>query len=282
MNVLFTGKGTSGSWKIRGEQLGKAVGGTVVKDADPKTMSQHNAIFFVKRVSDFHYERLRKAVVPWIWDVVDAWPQPGGNSWGRERALEWLRMELRRLRPDGVVFPTRAMEEDADWYTPSLVLPHHANTEYVRATRPVSEKIRVVGYEGSFHYLGKWLPTLEKECSKRGWQLNIGTRLFDADVVVALRDTTGYTSPAWKSNVKLANAHALGVPAVCCVEKGYVEFSAGTERWVTEPKDLSEAFDELEPHEFRVSLRERMLASVIPVERVAAKLSEWMRQCRFC
>ena len=31
MKILITGRGTSGSWKIRGEQLGQAIGATVAE-----------------------------------------------------------------------------------------------------------------------------------------------------------------------------------------------------------------------------------------------------------
>jgi hypothetical protein len=282
MSILVTGKGTSGSWVIRGQQLGAAVGATVIKNADQKTMSQFDVVIAVKRVSDFMLADLASSGTPWIWDVVDAWPQPDGNAWSRQRAVEWLRMEIRRLRPDGIIFPTTRMMEDADFVGPCMVLPHHANPKYVTMANIIREDVKTVGYEGAPHYLGKWRAAIDRECSVRGWHFIINGDLEECDIGVALRDVEGYPSPSWKSNVKLANLQALGIPAICSPEAGYVQFSSGTEQWVDDEKTLRSAFNVFSSYDYRLSVRQRMQDSIITIGRVREELLSWLALSKFC
>lgn len=219
MKILVTGNGKSGSWRIRGEQLGAAIGATVWPNACVPDIRRHDLTVCVKRVAD---GILANPGRRWVWDIVDAWPQPHGNNWSRDQAVSWLRDVIRRNRPYAMVFPTTQMQQDSGFDGPSLVLPHHAWPKYQR--QHVAEKVTAIGYEGAEHYLGRWRPILEAECNARGWEFIVNGDLTRCQIGIALRDCTGYAPYAWKSNVKLANFQALGIPAIVSPQVSYREF----------------------------------------------------------
>lgn len=222
MKILVTGNGKSGSYKIRAEQLGAAIGATVKPNANVPDIKFHDLTVCVKRICD---GILANPSRRWVWDIVDAWPQPHGNNWSRDQAVSWLREAIRRNRPYAMVFPTTQMQQDAEFDGPSLVLPHHAWPKYQR--QPVAEKVTAIGYEGAEHYLGRWRPILEAECAARGWEFIVNGDLTKCQIGIALRDCTGYAPYAWKSNVKLANFQALGIPAIVSPQVSYREFGGG-------------------------------------------------------
>lgn len=274
MEILITGKGSSGSWKIRAEQLGEAIGAIVQPNAEPHDCKQADVIVVVKRTPRAVLDAVRRSGKPWVWDIVDAWPQPFGNAWGRDSALDWLRSELDFLKPNAVVFPTTQMRLDSEWERQALVLPHHAWPKY--SPHVVSEKVARVGYEGAAHYLGRWQEVVEKECSRRGWEFKLGG-LEQCDIGVAFRDVGGYPAKAWKANTKLANMQALGIPFVGHRELSYVEFGSGSEFFVDTREQLAAALDALACYEARLEISEAMQAACPVLESVAAKYANWLR-----
>ena len=101
-----------------------------------------------------------------------------------------------------------------------------------------------VGYSGARHYLGRYASEIAKLCIERGgYFYDDGIEL--ADFAICIRDTAGYAPRHWKSNVKLANAQALGIPALCSPESGYQETSTGGVLWIESPEQLRQAFDKL-------------------------------------
>lgn len=275
--VLITGKGSSGSWKIRGEQLGDAIGAVVQPNAEPHDCKQADVVVIVKRTPRAVLEAVRKSGRPWVWDIVDAWPQPFGNAWGRETALEWLRSELDYLKPHAVVFPTSQMRIDSGWEGPALVLPHHAWPKY--SPHVVAGSVSRVGYEGAAHYLGRWQAMLEKECRRRGWEFRLGG-LDQCDIGVAFRDVGGYPAQAWKANTKLANMQALGIPFVGHRELSYVEFGSGSEFFVETLEQLASVFDTLTCHDTRLEIAEAMRAATPSLQQTAETYAKWLSAFR--
>lgn len=277
MNLLVTGRGTSGSWQIRGVQLGEAIGATVLPqafDADP-----FDVVVIVKRAPADMALRARLAGVPVIWDVVDAWPQPVGNTWSRDECHAWLRLQVRAIKPAGIVAATRAMAADcADFGVPVLALPHHARPGL--DANPIREHVQTVGYEGGEAYITGWRAAIEAECKRRGWRFVINpARLADVDIVLALRDATGYAPRHWKSNVKLANAQASGTPFVGVREAGYLETAIGTcEKWADTPEELKRAFDALTPQGERRRAAQWMRSVAPALDQVAIKYRTWLEQ----
>lgn len=280
LNILFTGSGRSGSWQIRGAQLGAAVGATVLPMA--VDVDDFDLVVVVKRIPPELLQRLHKAGAKFVWDIVDAWPQPVGNAWSREEALHWLRRELERVRPFAVVAATRAMAEDVRSVSPDLLvfsLPHHARPGI--SLNPVRTEIAAIGYEGGEAYIAGWRGAIERECDARGWRFVLNpASLAELDVVLALRDATGYAPRHWKSNVKLANAQASATPFIGVAERGYTETAlVGCERFVETPRELAVALDALRPHNerSRVSSWMRAVAPLLPA--VAGDYKLWLAEC---
>lgn len=275
MNVLVTGRGASGSFIIRGAQLGQAIGATVLPkavDFDP-----FDAVVIVKRPPAGMADQVRRAGAVLVWDVVDAWPQPVGNAWGRAECMAWLTQQVQQIKPDGIVAATQAMADDcAEFGVPVLALPHHARPGLDR--NPVREAVQVVGYEGGEGYISGWRAAIEAECKRRGWRFVVNpARLADVDIVLALRDATGYAPRRWKSNVKLANAQGSGTPFIGCREAGYTERAIGTcEKWADTPAELARALDALTPQGERRRASQWMLSVAPTLDQVAGKYREWL------
>jgi hypothetical protein len=274
MHLLITGKGTSGSWEIRGRQLGQAIGATAVPNA--RDVASFDKVVLVKRPTTDLLQRIHRAGVPLIWDQVDPWPQPVGNGWDRARCMEWLADQVKAIRPAGIVAPTKAMAHDCEGFgVPVLALPHHARPGLRQnPIRPV----KVVGYEGAAHYLGRWLPVVQEECAARGWTFTMNpAELAEVDIVLALRDCDGYAPKNWKSNVKLANAQGSGTPVICNREAGYLETMCGAEQWADSAAELAQAFDALTPTAERFAVSRRLKDAVPSIESVAATYLQWLR-----
>lgn len=276
MNILVTGRGTSGSWQIRGEQLGRAIGATVLPRAID--MDPFDAVIVVKRTQPDMIVRARECRVPLVWDVVDAWPQPVGNEWGRDECLTWLYGQVKVIQPVAIVAATRKMAEDcAALGVPVRAIQHHARPGLEQ--NPIREKVQTVGYEGGESYIAGWRRHIEKECKRRGWRFVVNPeRLADVDIVLGLRDATGYAPRHWKSNVKLANAQGSGTPFIGCREAGYLETAIGTcEKWADTPEELKRAFDSLEPHGERRRASQWMMSVAPTLPQVARHYREWLQ-----
>lgn len=275
VKVLVTGRGTSGSWEIRGRQLGAAIGAEV--EAQASKIKGYDLCVIVKRAPADLLRRIRDARVPVVFDIVDAWPQPHGSEWPREQCLAWLRGQIAAIKPVGIVAATNAMAMDcAEFGLPVLWLPHHARPG--QRINPVRPKAQTVGYEGSERHLGWWKGILEAECARRGWAFRLNpTHLAELDIVVALRQAQGYAARNWKSGVKLANAQGSGTPCIVGREAGYTETGCEGEYWADDTDDLSNALDALTSLEARRRAHELLLAGTITLESVAATYTAWLQ-----
>lgn len=277
MKILFTGRGTSGSWQIRGAQMADALGALAVpKVTDAKGM---DVVVLVKRPHAGQLGPLRASSKRLVWDIVDAWPQPEGNTWSRSECLAWLRAQLRAVRPDALIAATRQMVEDCkEFGLPVAYVPHHCRPTL--AHNSIRGAVHAVGYEGSEAYLGKWRRVLEKECKKRGWAFVVNpAHLADVDIVVAMREATGYGPRNWKSNVKLANAQGSGTPFVGNREAGYVEQAVpGCERWADTEEELCTAFSSLLPQKERGRVSSWMLAVAPRLSKVSGQMLRWLQE----
>lgn len=282
--LIVSGTGKSGSWVVRGEQLGAAIGATVQPRA--QSFSGYQGAILVKRPPADLLARVHAARIPVIYDVVDAWPQPEGNRWERNTCMEWLRGCFKQVRPRAVVVASQVMAHDcAECTDPSvkvLVLPHHSRPE--QGVNPVRETVRVVGYEGGEQYLGIWRSVLLGQCAKRGWTFVVNPpSLAQLDIVVAVREHTGYAARSWKSNIKLANAQATGTPCVLSRETAYIENASGAENWAGSEAELSDAFDELSDYGVRrlKSSQLRLMGQRVGLESVAATYKKWLCELNF-
>jgi hypothetical protein len=281
MRILVTGRGTSGSWQVRGVQLGKAIGATVSPNASDLEIRAHDLVILVKRPTPQLLERIHQARKPLVWDQVDSWPQPEGNRWARGECMAWLEHQVKTIKPAGIVAATQEMAFDCGWGAPDqtklLWLPHHSRSG--QDANPIREQVQTVGYEGGLQYLEGWLPHIERQCATRGWRFHVAPkRLADLDIVLALRTDTGYAPRNWKSAVKAANAMGTGTPIIACREGGYLEVDNGGMRWADTPLELSRAFDELTPKDARAAAaaRLKLQAPFVALDRLAKEYARWL------
>lgn len=274
MHLLITGRGTSGSWSIRGQQLGQALGATVLPNA--LDVSPYDVAVLVKRPTADLLERLRQAKVRIVWDVVDSYPQPVGNEWKKDRCLNWLEEMIKMIRPAGIVAATRAMAQDCEGFgVPVLALPHHARPGLRQ--NPI-RPLKVLGYEGGEQYLGRWMPVIRRQCAARGLEFVINPAdVADVDILLALRECDGYAPRNWKSNVKLANAQGNGTPVICNREAGYLETASGGEHWADDESELAAALDALTPTDARRSAAQVLRAAAPEIDSIAATYIAWLR-----
>ena len=268
MKIVVTGNGRSGSWVIRGDQLGKAIGAEVAPKAT--RIVGADLVIGVKRIDPALHRQINGSRL--VWDVVDAWPQQDGiNAWTRARCMVWLTEQITAIRPHAIVAATQKMAEDVRevFSGPVLVLPHHARPHQV--LNPICHSVCNVGYEGGAQYLGQWAFDLMAECKRRRWTFSPSpVRLAHLDIVIAVRSHQGYASRNWKSNVKLANAQATGTPFIGNREAGYLETACGAELWADDMDEMRQAFDALTDQPARQAAHEKLLAARPSLEEVAA------------
>lgn len=277
MKVLVSGRGGAGSWTVRGEQLGKAIGAQVKPNASRADARACDLALVVKRTPEAVLDAIRAAGVPWVFDVVDFYPQPLCSSWDRSEAVAWVRQKLKALKPSAVIWPNKRMAADCEIDLPSTVLPHHHRPGLAR--NPIRPEVKVIGYEGAPVYLDAWRSAIEAECAHRGWRfLANPTHLAELDIVLALRggQWDGYPQRHWKSNVKLANAHGSGTPFVGQPECGYLETASGAEYWAEDARGLRVALDWLTPQDNRLQISERFIQKAYPIEKAAGDLKEFL------
>lgn len=275
--ILFTGNGTSGSWQVRGVQLGAELGARVKPRATLEDCRRADIIVAVKRQRPELIAAIKASRKPWVLDIVDAYPQPACTQWSREEAIGWVRSLIKRLKPIGVIWPNQRMREDCDTGIPGVVIPHHYRPGI--AINPVRETVQTVAYEGSPAYLGEWLEPITQCCLERGWEFLVNPpSLSDADIVLACRGGyhNGYVQRHWKSNVKLANAHGSGTPFIGPKECGYLETSTGMEQWADSPSDLDDCFDRLTEWHYRGQIQKAFLANRYSLEQAARDMREFL------
>ena len=276
--ILFTGGGTSGSWKVRGEQLGTACGAKVKPNAPIQDCKQADVIVAVKRFRPELLDAIRASGRPWVWDVVDFYPQPACSTWHAEGAIQWVQSRIQEYNPTAVIWPNRRMRDDCDIGLPGIVLPHHYRPDC--AVNPIREEVHTVGYEGAPSYIGEWLEPIAQACADRGWTFCVNPpSLADIDIVMACRGSAfnGYVQRHWKSNVKLANAHGSGTPFVGPQECGYRETETGLEQWADCYDDLDDCFDRLSGQHHRETIQKAFLAKRYSVDAAANDLKGFLQ-----
>lgn len=273
MRILTTGRGgKAGSWTIRGYQLGGALG-NVQRMAGVDMIRDHDVVMVVKRIPPGLLANLRKAGKPWIWDLVDFYPQPECGTWSRDQAIDWVHKQLRDHRPDGVIYPTQQMADDIG--APGIVVYHHHRPYLNQAA--IKPKIATVGYEGCPDYLGRWRTALITQCAKMGFRFTDKGLPDGFDVVVAVRDKPhrGYVQQHWKSNVKLANAHGAAVPFIGQRDAGYLETQSGYETWIERYTDITDALETLANPQTRTIIAQQYQQHRITIKQCAERVQAY-------
>jgi hypothetical protein len=275
LKILVTGRNAhSGSFAIRGIQLGEAIGATIKPGATLDACRGADLIVVVKRINGAILEAVRQSGKPWVYDIVDAWRQP--SEWQEEQSVQWLKSRIAMLQPSAMVFGTARMQADSEFKGASLILPHHSWSKY--SPNDIRERLKVVGYEGDPTYLGRWESIIRRACDSLGLNFQINGDMRLADIGIALRDSGGYPARHWKPGTKLSNLHALGIPALCSPEDGYSSVASGAEFWISHEPEVKAALESLTSLEVRQKISATMQASAIRLSDVSETYKAWLSQ----
>ncbi len=237
--ALFVGGG-AGSWQIRGVQVAGALGGRCTAHPTASDWRWAEVVVLVKRAIEAWGPAARASGRPVIWDALDFWTQPDENGQDEAALVAEVRRRREVYRLTHVIGATQAMAEAIG----GVYLPHH-HWPGLRP-EPVRTTARIVAYEGTPKYLGRWFSVLVEACEARGWSFRVNpATLTEADIVVALRDGKwdGDLCRRWKSGVKYANALAGGRPVIAQRSAAFDEI-APVGVLVETPSDMGWAFDQ--------------------------------------
>jgi len=268
MKILFVGNG-NGSWKIRGEQLGAALGARVTSVPRAADFVWADVVVLVKHAGAAFAEAVHRARKPLVWDALDFWRQPEENGLDESQARALLQKQIATIRPSLTIGATEAMAAACG----GVYLPHHSWQGL--SPTPARDVVTTVVYEGKRKHLGRWGKAVQSECARRGWAFVINPPdLRVADIIVAFRDGPwdGWMCQQWKSGVKLVNAIAAGRPVATQPSAAASElYPDGS--FIESPEDLSAAFDLWASRSYRQACFERAvaLAPSLTLESVAAK-----------
>lgn len=213
MKVLIVGAG-KGSWQMRGQQLGAALGARVTSSPTDDDFRWCDLVVLIKKHAVNFAPRAHKAGKPIVWDALDFWSQPAQNRYTRDSALLALRSQAKVIKPALIIGATKEMTADAESLGfKSAYLPHHSWNGL--APTPPREVVATVAYEGNPAYLGRWHGWVKEACDKRGWSFVVNPpNLAEVDIIVSFRDGAwdGWICREWKSGVKVVNSVAAARP----------------------------------------------------------------------
>lgn len=266
--VCFLGDGCSGSWRIRAEQVADCVEqwrALPTRLLNERLADQFDVFCFVKRLDAALASELRARGKTVVYDLVDPWKQPddGLTYQTLEEVLAFWQVILSGLPVDGVIFPNWTMRNDLGHLVPNAVTIYHHSRPRLKPIT-IRRRAKRVGYEGRAEYLGPWRESMERVCSALGLRFVINPRsLGDVDIGFAARGGPhGTLMPKrYKSNVKLANMLALGLPAVAHAgEAGFTETDPGGVAYFDTEEQLYEQLRDLLPWERRMQIHHAFVA----------------------
>lgn len=277
--VCFLGDGISGSWQMRAKQiaaLNPAWKAIATKDLNAGIIANHDLFCIVKRIQKDVVDRLKTAGKIVVYDTVDPWKQPddGLSLASVDEIVGYFQRFLHDLALDGVIFANQTMREDLEHLVRNpITIYHHHRVGLL--PQPVRNRAEVVGYEGEAAYLGPWQEIAERVCGRLGLRFAINpSSLGHLDIGLAVRGGPhgSLISKRYKSNVKLANFYAAGLPCVVHADEvSYQETNQGDVRFFRSEEELENAIRALLPYEQRKTISERFVeySANFRVERMA-------------
>ncbi|RMG18336.1 MAG: hypothetical protein D6731_02295 [Planctomycetota bacterium] len=267
VRVLFCGRNRAASWEIRGAQVAATRHEWVAQqDLDAVELDRFDVACVVKRPHPLDVERLRARGLLVVYDVLDSWAQPddGLRCTTRAAARDLFATRWRPFRFDAFVFANRCMQADLGALVPVSSTIYHHHWPGLRPA-PLRERARTVGYVGAPHYLGPWRAVLEEQCAALGLSFLVNPpRFADIDIGVAVRGGVhdSLLANRYKSNVKLANFYAAGIPCLAgAKEHAAHEVDTGDVRFFVDPEQLRRGLEALLDPTERARVRARFLAA---------------------
>lgn len=254
MKLLFTGRGGTAAWAMRGEQMAAArPEWRAIANATKKDCEGCDAVVVVKHITDAGLAALKDWGGPVLYDALDFWnqqpstrenPNPAQTIDNAEAARELFRPDFERIDPDIILCPTAAMARDLaplGWQTE--VHYHHVDPRLLDTPPGPGGRKRVL-YHGKRKHFGFWKWVARISCRLHGAEFitSNGPQPAPADVMLAARAGRHGTwlSRSWKSNIKAATAMRVGVPFVAWPEAAYTE-TCPDGLWFTSPWGLHRA-----------------------------------------
>lgn len=272
MKVVFAGHESKGAWILRAKQIAPKLNAVL----DPNfTSSKCDLIVLIKIPTPKILEKIICSGVPVIWDIQDCWSQTDKNNmsiWSREQILDYFRILLEKIKPIHVISASSKMKDDIKslGFNSTVIHHHHRKTIQIN---PIREKLQVVGIEGSKFQFGDWIGKLDNLVKNLGLQFKVNLetnkdKLSLFDVVINVRAFDGYINTYWKSNIKLANSHGSGTPAICNRQQSYFDTESGQERWADSEEEIASCINELRNYETRLKIHQAFLENKISLEQV--------------
>lgn len=267
LRVCFLGDGLSGSWEIRAEQMAatnRRWRAIPTCRFTPDQIDHFDVFCFVKRFDNNWARRMREAGKRVVYDIVDPWKQPqdGQLYTDLDSIRGYFQQMLEPLALDSVIFPNQAMRNDLEAVVPRAVTIYH---HWRPGLQPivVRDRARTVAYEGETRFLGPWHEIVREACRKLGLQLRCsGSALQRADIGFAARGGKHGTllPKRYKSNVKMANMLALGLPTIADAdEQSVLETAPSRIRLFRSKHDLTDRLADLRSPEQREIAHQQFL-----------------------
>jgi hypothetical protein len=255
------------------------------KELRASDVGRFDLFCIVKRFDVAKAEWLRGQGKPVVYDVVDPWKQPDdGEAHGTlPEVVNFFRRMLTPMAVDGVIFPNATMRADLGDCVPCPTHIYHHHRVYQEPIIVCRQATRV-GYEGREDYLGPWTETATRVCKRLGLEFVVNPKSLGAiDIGLAVRGGRNGTLMAkrYKSNVKLANLFAAGLPAAAHAdEASYRETDDGHVQFFNDEASLERAIVELLPYERRLAIHKAFLAHSrrFRVEAIAEQYEAYFRQ----
>jgi hypothetical protein len=288
-SVFFFGDGASGSWLMRAVQIAGTRQEWVAKPQMTRAwrvlLPGFKVFCFIKRFDPRFAARMRAAGRIVVYDVVDPWKQPddGLAHPTLPDVIDYFRKRLSSYPLDGVIFPNETMKEDLGKYVPNPVTIYHHHRIGLPPIE-VRRQARMVAYEGRVDFLGPWLEIAQRVCRRLNLRLAINPpSLADADIGLAARGGMhgSLMAQRYKSNVKLANFYAAGLPCVVHADEMSCRETAIPEvRSFSTEQELEERIRSLLPYEERCRVHQAFLAASrrYRLEHVAEQYESYFRR----
>ena len=248
---------------MRGEQIAaQRQEWTAENNPNRDQIENSDVVVIVKRASAELVNLLRRCDKPVIWDALDFWSQPYEalevDSIVAARAIAQGRVD--RLKPVAIITPNRIMESDLRGMADIVSCVYH----HYDPALTISKGGEAVVYEGDPRFPQEWLQIASRILSGIGWKLLCSRPPENTGALFAVRagEHGSWLARRWKSNVKAANAIALGVPLLAWPEDSYTE---------TLPAEIGYWFsgsEQLKKQIARLSIKENLIAASKAAEKI--------------
>lgn len=248
--VAFIAARESGAVEMRAKQIASQRENWVYSD-QPTDADLH---VIVKWPGDWEIE------TPVIYDCCDFWKQPQESVfYTSETSAKNLWKQVREaVNPDSVIFSNRRMFDILGEKNDTFIYHHHDPRLTPNEVRKIPT---VVGYMGNPNYLGEWGPTITKAAQMLGMTFKVNPNPREIDIGISMRGTLyrNYLEKTFKSNVKLANWYALGIPCLMWPEWSVIETAIDPVRLFEDVDSMGEQMAELVDYDLRKSISERFV-----------------------